>query len=162
MESDYGKFEAVCRILEENSFDKSKLIAILQAVQEEYRHLPEDILDFIASSLKISPAKIYGVATFFAHFTLKPKGKHIIKVCDGIACHVKKSDRLIDAVKNRLGLEELEYSTKDMLFTIETVSCLGACGLAPVFLMDEEIHGQMTPDGVVKLIDEIMEQEGVK
>jgi NADH-quinone oxidoreductase subunit E len=162
MESNYAKFETVCRILEENSFDKSKLIPILQAVQEEYRYLPEEILAFIASSLNISPAKVYGVATFFAHFALQPKGKHIIKVCDGTACHVKKSTGLIDALKNKLGLKEGEHSTKDNLFTIETVSCLGACGLAPVLLIDDDVHGQMTPDKAAKLIDVILGQEGVK
>ena len=155
----YGKFDKVCQILEENGNDKSKLIPILQAVQEVYRYLPEEILAFIASSLKISPARVYGVATFFAHFTLKPKGKHIIKVCDGTACHVKKSTTLIDAIRNKLNLKEGKDTTEDMLFTLETVSCLGACGLAPVMLVDEDVHGQVTPDKVVKIIDDIAKQE---
>lgn len=159
MEANYSKFNRVCQIIEENNHDKSKLIPILQAVQNEYRYLPEEILAFIASSLNISPARVYGVATFFAHFTLKPKGKHIIKVCDGTACHVKKSTALIDAIKNKLGLSGKEHTTKDMLFTIESVSCLGACGLAPVLLMDEDVHGQVTPDAVVKLIDEVVKKE---
>ncbi|BAG14007.1 NADH dehydrogenase [Endomicrobiia bacterium] len=157
MDSNYSKFKTVCRILKENSFDKSKLIPILQAVQEEYKYLPKEILVFIALSLNTSPAGVYGVATFFSHFTLKHKGRHIIKICDGIACHVKKSNSLINALKNKLGLKEAEYSTKDVFFTIETVSCLGACGLAPVFLIDEDIYGQMTPDKAVELIDKIME-----
>jgi NADH:ubiquinone oxidoreductase 24 kD subunit len=161
MEANYSKFNRVCQIIEENNRDKSKLIPILQAVQDEYRYLPEEILAFIASSLNISPARVYGVATFFAHFTLKPKGKHIIKVCDGTACHVKKSTTLIDAIKNKLGLKSGENTTKDMLFTVETVSCLGACGLAPVMLIDEDVHGQVTPDKVVKLIDEIIKREEV-
>ncbi|MDR1695049.1 MAG: NAD(P)H-dependent oxidoreductase subunit E [Endomicrobium sp.] len=159
MEASYSKFNRVCQILEENNYDKSKLIPILQAVQNEYRYLPEEILVFLASSLNISPARVYGVATFFAHFTLKPKGKHIIKVCDGTACHVKKSTGLIDAIKQKLGLKENEHTTKDMLFTLETVSCLGACGLAPVLLMDENVHGQMTPDKIVKVIDEVIKNE---
>ncbi|MDR2425821.1 MAG: NADH-quinone oxidoreductase subunit NuoE [Endomicrobium sp.] len=162
MEASYSKFNRVCQIIEENNFDKSKLIPILQAVQNEYRYLPEEILAFIASSLNISPARVYGVATFFAHFTLKPKGKYIIKVCDGTACHVKKSRGLIDAVKNKLNLKDGEYTTKDMLFTLETVSCLGACGLAPVLLMNEDVYGQVTPDKIIKLIDEIIMQEDVR
>ncbi len=159
MEANYSKFNRVCQIIEENNFDKSKLIPILQAVQNEYRYLPEEILAFIASSLNISPARVYGVATFFAHFTLKPKGKHIIKVCDGTACHVKKSTGLIDAIKNKLGLKDKEHTTKDMLFTLETVSCLGACGLAPVLLIDENVHGQVTPDKVAQLMDGIIKTE---
>jgi NADH-quinone oxidoreductase subunit E len=127
-----------------------------------YRYLPEEILAFIASSLNISPAKVYGVATFFAHFTLKPKGKHIIKVCDGTACHVKKSTSLIDAVKKELGLLDGQNTTKDMLFTLETVSCLGACGLAPVMLMDEDVYGQMTPERVSALIKETVKSEDNK
>ncbi|MGE4385694.1 MAG: NADH-quinone oxidoreductase subunit NuoE [Endomicrobiaceae bacterium] len=155
----YGKFDRVCQILEENGKDKAKLIPILQAVQDVYRYLPEEMLAFIASSLNISPARVYGVATFFSHFTLKPKGKHIIKVCDGTACHVKKSTLLIDAVKTKLKLGASETTTKDMLFTIETVSCLGACGLAPVMVIDNDVHGQVTPEKVSKLIDDIMKQE---
>jgi NADH-quinone oxidoreductase subunit E len=158
----YEKFAAVCRILEENQFDKSKLIPILQAVQEEYKYLPEEVLAFISSSLNISPAKVYGVATFFAHFTLVPKGKHIIRVCDGTACHVKKSAAIIKAVKNKLGLKENEVSTRDMLFNVETVACLGACGLAPVLVIDGEVHGEMTPDGAINLVDEILKKEGGK
>jgi len=162
MEANYSKFDNVCRILEENGYDGAKLIPILQAVQHEYKYLPEEILAFIASSLNISPARVYGVATFFAHFTLKPKGKHIIKVCDGTACHVKKSTSLIDVIKNTLGLKDDEKTTKDMLFTLETVSCLGACGLAPVMVMDEDVHGQMTPDKVSALIKEIIKSEEKK
>ncbi len=155
----YGKFDRVCQILEDNKRDKAKLIPILQAVQEVYRYLPEEILAFIASSLNISPARVYGVATFFSHFTLKPKGKHIIKVCDGTACHVKKSTLLIDAIKTKLKLAANETTTKDMLFTVETVSCLGACGLAPVMVVDNNVHGQVTPEKVSKIIDDITNRE---
>jgi NADH-quinone oxidoreductase subunit E len=155
----YGKFDKVCQILEENGRDKAKLIPILQAVQDVYRYLPEEILAFIASSLNISPARVYGVATFFSHFTLKPKGKHIIKVCDGTACHVKKSSLLIDALKTKLNLKGTEITTKDMLFTVEAVSCLGACGLAPVMLVDNDVYGQVTPEKLSKIIDDIIKKE---
>ncbi|MDR1474723.1 MAG: NAD(P)H-dependent oxidoreductase subunit E [Endomicrobium sp.] len=156
MTSNYSKFEAVCCILEENNFDKSKLIPILQSVQEEYRYLPAEIMSFISSSLDMSPAIVYGVATFYSHFTLNPKGENIMKVCNGTACHVKKSAAIIDAMRKKLGLKENENTTKDMLFTIETVACLGACGLAPVVVINENVHGQMTAEKVVKLIDETM------
>ncbi|MDR2399685.1 MAG: NAD(P)H-dependent oxidoreductase subunit E [Endomicrobium sp.] len=156
MTSNYSKFEAVCCILEENNFDKSKLIPILQSVQEEYRYLPAEIMSFISSSLDMSPAIVYGVATFYSHFTLNPKGENIIKVCNGTACHVKKSAAIIDAMRKKLGLKENENTTKDMLFTIETVACLGACGLAPVVVINENVHGQMTAEKIVKLIDETM------
>ncbi len=153
-------FDKVKQILEENGKDKARLIPILQAVQEVYKYLPEDALNFIASELEISPARVYGVATFFAHFTLNPKGKHIIKVCDGTACHVKKSTLLIDAIKTKLNLKDNQNTTSDMLFTLETVSCLGACGLAPAMVVDDEVYGQVTPEKVNSLLDEMIKQEG--
>jgi NADH-quinone oxidoreductase subunit E len=162
MESNYLKFKSTCRILKENNFDKSRLIPILQAIQEEYKYLPEEILAFVASALKISPAKVFSVVTFFTYFTLKPKGKYVIKFCDGTACHVKNSTSLIDAARNKLGLKAGENSTKDMLFTLEAVSCLGACSLGPVVLINETVHGQVTPEQVVKLIDDIIKQDGTK
>ena len=153
-------FDKVKQILEENGKDKARLIPILQAVQEVYKYLPEDVLNFIASELEISPARVYGVATFFAHFTLNPKGKHIIKVCDGTACHVKKSTLLIDAIKTKLNLKDNQNTTSDMLFTLETVSCLGACGLAPAMVIDEEVYGQVTPEKINTLLDEMIKKEG--
>ena len=154
-----GKFDKVCQILDENGRDKARLIPILQAVQEVYNYLPEEILTFIASALDISPARVYGVATFFAHFTLKAQGKHIIKVCDGTACHVKRSTTIIDAIRAKLNLTASENTTKDMLFTLETVSCLGACGLAPAMVIDNEVYGQVTPEKVTKIIDDMIKQE---
>lgn len=153
-------FDKVKQILEENGRDKARLIPILQAVQEVYKYLPEDVLNFIASELEISPARVYGVATFFAHFTLNPKGKHIIKVCDGTACHVKKSTLLIDAIKTKLNLKDNQNTTSDMLFTLETVSCLGACGLAPAMVIDDEVYGQVTPEKINTLLDEMIKKEG--
>ena len=153
------KFDKICQILDENGRDKSKLIPILQAIQEVYHYLPEEVLYFIASSLGISSAEVYGVATFFAHFTLKAKGKHIIKVCDGTACHVKKSTAIIDAIRTKLNLTVTSNTTRDMLFTLETVSCLGACGLAPAMVIDNEVYGQVSPEKVTKIIDDMIKQE---
>ncbi len=153
------KFEKVCIILENHSYDSSKLIPILQEVQEEYRYLPEEILAFLATSLKVSPARVYGVATFFTHFALEPKGKYIIRVCDGTACHVKKSEAIINAVKQRLKLQDKRFTTSDMMFTLETVSCLGACGLAPVVVVNDEVHSAQSPEKVVSIIDDIFRKE---
>ena len=100
------KFERVCDIVDQNGRSPARLIPILQAVQTEYRYLPEEILNFVATSLGISPARVFGVATFYSLFTLKPKGKHVIRVCDGTACHVKRSMDLYDAIRTRLRLEK--------------------------------------------------------
>lgn len=153
------KFAPTDKILEEHGYDAAKLIPILQQVQEVYRYLPEDVMRHIADKLNISPAKVFGVATFFAHFAITPKGKHIIKVCNGTACHVKGSANLINAVKTKLKLTGSKETTDDGMFTLECVSCLGACGLAPVMVIDETVHGQCTPELVSKYIDEVIAAE---
>lgn len=153
------KFEKVCDILSNYNYDSTKLIPILQAIQEEYRYLPEDIMIFVASSLDISPAKLYGVATFYSHFALEPKGKYIIKVCDGTACHVKNSIPIVEAIELKLGLNSKKGTTEDMLFTLEKVSCLGACGLAPVVVINEDVYSQMSPQSTVEAIEKIIDAE---
>lgn len=153
------QFGKVCEVLERFAYDSSKLIPILQAVQEEYRYLPEEVMSFIATSLDLSPARVYGVATFYSHFALEAKGKYVIRVCDGTACHVKGSMKLVDVVREKLGLDEKKTTTPDMLFTVETVSCLGACGLAPVMVINDEVHGQLTAEKANKIVDEIITME---
>lgn len=153
------RFERVCEIVDDNSRNPARLIPILQAVQAEYRYLPEEILTFIATSLGISPAKVFGVATFYSLFTLKPKGKYIVRVCDGTACHVKGSMDLHAAIRGKLRLAQGKETTADMLFTLETVNCLGACGLAPAMVINEEVFGQLTPEKAVAIIDEIIQKE---
>ena len=148
----------VNQILEKYNFDEAKLIPILQEVQEEYKYLSKDVISYVATSLDIPPAKVYGVATFYAHFSLKPKGKYIFKLCDGTACHVKKSHAILEALYNKLELSEEKNTSDDMLFTVETVSCLGACGLAPVMVVNEEVYGQGTPQEAEGIVDEILER----
>ncbi len=156
------KFGKVCEIVDEHGRDPAKLVPILQAVQAEYRYLPEEVLGYVATALGIPAARVYGVATFYAHFALKPKGKYVIHVCDGTACHVKDSENLLHAIRKRLKLSPGQNTTQDLLFTVETVSCLGACGLAPVMVVNETVHGQMTPDACVAVIEKIMESEAQK
>ncbi len=154
------QFEKVCAILADHDHDPGRLIPILQAVQHEYRYLPEKVLGFVASALDVPAARVYGVATFYAHFSLEPKGKHVIRVCDGTACHVRGSLQLLDALRAELGLAADEQTTGDMLFTLETVSCIGACGLAPAMVVDEEIHGQLTGEQAATIIRDLRRREG--
>ncbi|HLV32371.1 MAG TPA: NADH-quinone oxidoreductase subunit NuoE [Chitinispirillaceae bacterium] len=153
------KFTKICNIVSQYNRDKSKLIPILQKVQDEYRYLPEEVLTFVATTLDIPPATVYGVATFYAHFTLSPRGKYVIRICDGTACHVKGSNKLLETLREKLNLKDKNTTTSDMLFTLETVSCLGACGLAPVLVINDVVHGQVTREKAIKLIDEIIEKE---
>ncbi len=150
----------VDEILKKNGNSGSKLIPILQQIQEHYRYLPEETIAYVAKSLKIPAAKVYGVATFYAHFALEPKGKYVFKVCDGTACHVKGSTKIIDALYRKLGVNAEKNTSDDQLFTVETVSCLGACGLAPVLLMNEDVYGQVKPEKAMEIVDEILKAEG--
>ena len=150
---------AVNKILEKYGYSEAKLIPILQEVQAVYKYLSKDMISYVATSIGVPPSRVYGVATFYAHFSLQPKGRHIIKLCDGTACHVKKSHGLLNALYEKLNLSGDKRTTSDLMFTIETVSCLGACGLAPVMVVDEEVHGQCTPEHAVEIVEQILAAE---
>ncbi|MDF2988727.1 MAG: NADH:ubiquinone oxidoreductase 24 kD subunit [Eubacterium sp.] len=147
-----SRFEVVDGILNKYDNNKSYLIAVLQEIQNEYKYLPEDLLEYVAEKLDVNLSKIFSVATFYENFSLVPKGKYIIKVCDGTACHVRKSIPILNAMRKELGLSESKHTTEDMLFTVETVSCLGACGLAPVITINDKVYAKMTPDSTVEII----------
>lgn len=149
---DNCKCSLVDSILNKHDNNKSHLIAVLQEIQNEYKYLPEDVLEYVAERLEINLSKIFSVATFYENFSLAPKGKYIIKVCDGTACHVRKSIPILNAMRKELGLSESKHTTDDMLFTVETVSCLGACGLAPVITINDKVHAKMTPDSAIEII----------
>lgn len=152
-------FQRVLEIIEECGTKESALIPILQKVQDEYRYLPQEILAFIATALDVPPATVFGVATFYAQFSLDPKGKYIIKVCDGTACHVRGNSTIIDAIRNKVGLKPGQKTTKDMRYTLEMVSCLGACSLAPAVVINDKIYGNLTPEKMVKAIDDLEASE---
>lgn len=148
-------------IVEQYQYKRQNLIAILQKVQETFRYLPEDALTRIGVKMNLSPATVYGVATFYSQFSLDPKGKYELKICDGTACHVRGSIPVLNAIKSRLKLADGQKTTDDKMFTIETVSCLGACGLAPVVVINEKVYPQMTPDAIKVVLDTLIKEEGV-
>ena len=153
-------YERLDAILAEHGYDPSLVIAIMQDIQKEYRYLPEEALCYVARKLKISEAKIYGVATFYENFSLEPKGKYVIKVCDGTACHVRKSVPILEEIRSQLGVTDKKPTTEDMMSTVETVSCLGACGLAPVCTVNDVVYPAMTPEKAREMLKEIREKEG--
>ncbi|AQQ71610.1 NADP-reducing hydrogenase subunit HndA [Limihaloglobus sulfuriphilus] len=157
--SGQDRLSKLCRIIEKNDNDPSKLIPILHEVQREFRYLPEDVLAYIATALKLPPAKVYGVASFYSHFALEPKGKYVVHICDGTACHVKGSMNIYDALCEKLNVSEEKSTTEDMQFTVETVSCIGACGMAPVISINGKVYGQVTAEKAVEIIDELSAQE---
>lgn len=152
---DFSKVEA---ILEKNGFKEQNIISILQEIQEEYHYLPKEVFPYLAKQLKLSEARIYSIATFYENFSLEPKGKYVIKICDGTACHVRKSIPILEKLRSELGLSDKKKTTDDLNFTLETVSCLGACGLAPVLTVNDVVYPEMTPDKAVALLNTLKEE----
>ncbi|MBO5269483.1 MAG: NAD(P)H-dependent oxidoreductase subunit E [Clostridia bacterium] len=148
-------YSVVDEILGRIGSQQRNTIALLQAIQEHYRYLPGEIFPYLAKKIGISEATIYGVATFYENFSLEPKGKYVIKVCDGTACHVRHSLPILEALRKELGLSADRKTTDDLLFTVETVSCLGACGLAPAITINDEVYPAMTPEKALAILDEL-------
>ena len=131
----------------------------MQDTQEIYRYLPKEVFAYLSEKLGMSRAKIYSVATFYENFSLEPKGKFVIKICDGTACHVRKSIPILDKLRKELNLSETKITTDDLMFTVETVSCLGACGLAPVMTVNDKVYGAMTPEKAMELLNTLKEEK---
>ena len=151
--------DRVDQIIDSYGCQRHHLIAIMQDIQAEYKYLSPEVLERIAEKLDVGVAKVYSVATFYENFSLEAKGKYIIKVCDGTACHVRHSVPVLEAFREELGLSAERRTTPDMLFTVETVSCLGACGLAPACTVNDQVHPAMTPDKARSLIARLREEE---
>jgi len=141
------KLEGILLRYREN---EGNLISILQDLESEFGYLREDAITWFSDRLDVPLAKFYGVATFYAQFHLKPRGKNVITACCGTACHVKGSARLIDSLVKELVIPAGEDTSEDLRFTVEKVNCVGACSIAPVIIVNKTVHGKMTPDKLVK------------
>ena len=149
----------VDEIVESYGNRRESLIAMMQDIQHEFSYLSTDALELIAEKLGIGVAKVYSVATFYENFSLEAKGKYIVKVCCGTACHVRKSQPIYDALHEYLKLSGKKKTSEDGLFTLETVACLGACSLAPAMTVNDEVHAKMTPESAVALLESIRKKE---
>ena len=138
--------------------DRSNLIALLQDVQDAYGYLPEDQLKAIAEYIGIPFSTVYGVATFYNQFRLTPLGKNVIRVCRGTACHVKNSANILTALETELNVKAGQ-TTRDKLFTLETVACIGACSIAPVININEEYYGRITVKEIPKILSKYKKEE---
>ena len=152
-------FTVVDDILKKYPPKELSTIAILQDIQEHYHYLPKEIFPYVAKAINVGEARLYGVATFYENFSLDPKGKYVIRCCDGTACHVRGSLPILNKLREELGLSEDKKTTDDLKFTVETVSCLGACGLAPVLTVNGDVHPAMTPDKAIELLKELKKKE---
>ena len=152
-------FSMADSIIDRHGTEQKYLITILQDIQDSYHYLPREILEHTAKRMNIPIAKIYSVATFYENFSLVAKGKYIIKICNGTACHVRKSMPILNKVREFLKVTDENPTTADGMFTVETVSCLGACGLAPVMTINDKVYPSMTPETAVELIKQIRAEE---
>ena len=148
-------FAPVDRILDNHPRSELSTIAILQDIQEHYHYLPREVFPYVAKAIGVGEARLYGVATFYENFSLEPKGKYVIRCCDGTACHVRGSIPILERLRQELGLVGGKKTTDDLNFTVETVSCLGACGLAPAMTVNGTVYGAMTPDKASELLKEL-------
>ncbi len=137
-----------------------KIIPVLQETQEIFGYIPEDAIRIIAGSLKIPSSEIYGVATFYGQFHLQVRGKNIIRVCTGTACHVQGGGKILEAISKNLSLSGGKMTTDDLMFTLEPVACLGACGMAPVIMVNEDAYGRVSPEDVPEIIARYIEKDG--
>jgi len=145
-------------ILREHRYQRSCIIQILQDIQVEFNYLPKEVLEYVSQRLKMPLSKIYSIATFYAGFSLNPRGKHLCTVCMGTACHVRGAANVLDRIEERLGITS-GVTTSDKLFTLETVNCLGACALAPIVVIDGEYYGQTTVNKVDTILDKYYEKK---
>ncbi len=139
--------QKVAAILDRYQRDRGLLVSILQDVQSEFYYLPEDAIEEVSRGLGVPLTQAYSVATFFRAFSLKPRGRHLINVCLGTACHVRGAVRILDKMGRDLNVKPGE-TTEDLRFTLETVNCVGACALGPILIVDGKYHGQMTTSKV--------------
>lgn len=150
-----SNYEVVDGIIKAHGAKPSAIIAILQDIQEQYRYLPKELFPFISQKVGVSEARIYSVATFYENFSLEPKGKFVFRICDGTACHVRKSLPILERLRRDLGLSKDKITTDDLMFTLETVACLGACGLAPVLTVNGKVYPAMTPEKASALVRDL-------
>ena len=146
--------EPVAEILSRHEGKREELIPILQQAQESLGYLPKEAMQEIAKFLKLPASTVYGVSSFYGQFKFNPRGKHMIRVCRGTACHVRGSARILEELEKHLAIKDGE-TTSDLEYTLETVACIGACALAPTMVIDKETHGQMSPQKARQLLQEI-------
>lgn len=141
----------VRRIVASHPDPEGRLLSVLEAIQQKWRYLPEEVLRDVAQELQIPLSRVYGVATFYAAFSLEPRGKHLISVCHGTACHVKGAGQFTERLEKALGIREGE-TTEDGLFTLEAVRCLGCCSLSPVIRIDGTTYGRVRPEQIPEIV----------
>lgn len=146
------KHKIISKVIDKFMGKKGFLIPLLQEIQEIEKYLSKETMSYVAERTGIKLAEIYGVATFYTMFRLKPQGKHVIRICKGTACHVSDANSIAFSIKSNLHLRNDEDTTKDGLFTVMEVACLGCCSLAPVIMIDDNTYGKLIPDSIADIL----------
>ena len=149
--------EAIDALIQLNEAERGNLISLLQKIQNTYNYLPADALYYISEELRIPPAEVYGVATFYTQFKLTPKGKNVITCCEGTACHVKGGESLLTYLEHTLGIQPGE-TTADEMFSLESVACLGCCAISPVCIINDRIYGNLTVKELKKIVADLKKE----
>jgi len=151
--------ETLRKILKNYQHNDGNIITVLQDIERHFGYIPEDAVNWFSRQLDIPASRFFGTATFYSQFHLKPRGKHVITVCRGTACHVKGSERLINRLSLELDIPPDDDTTADRRFTVEKVNCIGACGIAPVTIVNHEVHGKVTLDRLMKEVKKLKTSE---
>jgi len=151
-------FTVIDDIVHKHNVEPGAVIPILQEIQDTYGYVPPVAIQRVAESMNIPASEIFGIVTFYAQFRLQPLGRHLIKVCHGTACHLCGAEMVAETLSQFAGAREGETS-RDSMFTVERVACLGCCSLAPCIMLDNETHGQLTPEGISKIVNDIRKEE---
>jgi NADH:ubiquinone oxidoreductase subunit E len=151
--------ETLRKILKNYQHNDGNIITVLQDIERHFGYIPEDAVNWFSRQLDIPASRFFGTATFYSQFHLKPRGKHVITVCRGTACHVKGSERLINRLSLELDIPPDDDTTADRRFTVEKVNCIGACGIAPVTIVNHEVHGKVTLDKLMKEVKKLKTSE---
>ena len=153
--------ETISNILKEYPAEQRFSLAILQDIQHEFQYIPKEAMEAVAKYLNMPLSSLYSMATFYKALSLKPKGKNIIKLCDGTACHIRGSNKILEGISKQLGIGPDE-TTEDGLFSLELVNCLGSCAMAPVMVVNETYYGKMTVEKIPEILDIYRKEEGSK
>ena len=158
MELDNKKYQELAKYIEDLDYKPTELIAILHRAQHLFGYLPREVQEFIADKLNINVSKVYGVVTFYSFFTMEKKGKYVINICMGTACFVRGADKILREFEEKLGIKNGQ-TTEDGKFTLSSLRCVGACGLAPVVQVNDKTYGNVTIEDVAKILEEYSKEE---
>jgi len=148
------------KVMKANAYQKTAIIPVLQSIQTKFKYLPEPVVQYVSEKMDIPLATIFGIATFYAQFSTEPKGKHIVQVCAGTACHVRGAQDIIKRIRKDINVTAEKNTTEDKFITLECLACIGTCAMAPAVIVDGHVYGHLTPDKMAGIIQGLYKEAG--